>query len=157
LFRELVEEVVNSFGFGILYSGHFGEFGKVTNPNLKVIPSPDQLTATHFSRIFSWLHFAVYIFIKLLIGQKAPHLFIVSNPPITPWIGYLTKRLWKQRYFLLIYDLYPDMLVRFSGVSENSWIVQLWRYLNKISFENAEAQESTKIMTPQKLLWEIHK
>lgn len=137
LFRELTEDLVTEFGIGHLYTGHVHEINQTYDARLKIIPCPDQETSSGFSRIFSWFKYVLVVLPKLF--TKSPMLFIVSNPPIIPWVGFVLKWLTKQRYVILIYDLYPEMLIRFAGLKVNGIVANIWRKLNQLAFENADA------------------
>jgi hypothetical protein len=38
----------------------------------------------------------------------------------------------------MIHDIYPDVLVRLQGLPENSLMAQVWRWLNRVSYEAAD-------------------
>jgi glycosyltransferase involved in cell wall biosynthesis len=65
-------------------------------------------------------------------------LFLVSNPPFLGLVGYVFKRLRRQRYVVLIYDIFPDGLVRLGLLKETGLITRLWRRLNRVVWENAD-------------------
>jgi glycosyltransferase involved in cell wall biosynthesis len=39
----------------------------------------------------------------------------------------------------MIHDIYPDVLVRLKGLAGNSLMTRLWRWLNRVSYEAADA------------------
>lgn len=139
LFRELVDELIKEFGPGELFTGHLEEIGRTISPGIKVVKSPSQITSSNMFRLISWLRYCIFVFFKLLNRRGGGNLFIVSNPPILPWLGYLFHKLWKWKYVVLVYDIYPEMLVGFSGFSNQGLVARLWRFLNRLAFENAEA------------------
>lgn len=139
LFRELVDELIKEFGPGELFTGHVEEIGRTISADIKVVKSPNQVTSSNAARIISWLRYCVFVFFKLLNRRNGEVLFIVSNPPILPWLGYLFHKLWKWKYVVLVYDIYPEMLVGFSGFSSQGLVARLWRFLNRLAFENADA------------------
>jgi glycosyltransferase involved in cell wall biosynthesis len=73
-----------------------------------------------------------------LTERGNPLLFIVTNPPLAPLLGFVAKKLKGQRYVLLFYDVYPEALVRFGGVSDQSVAVGVWRFLNRLAIRNAD-------------------
>lgn len=89
-------------------------------------------------RIFTWGIFTVQSFIKLLFHKKDTELFIVSNPPFAPFLGYFFHQVRGTKYHLLIYDVYPDVLVNFGMIKKNSLINRLWSRMNKKLFSKAE-------------------
>ena len=38
----------------------------------------------------------------------------------------------------MIHDIYPDVLVRLKGLTENSLMTRVWRWLNRVSYEAAD-------------------
>ncbi len=65
-------------------------------------------------------------------------LFFVSNPPFLSLIGYFLKKLRRQRYVVLVYDIHPDLLIRLGRLKETGLIARLWHRMNRIVYENAE-------------------
>ncbi|MBK8418013.1 glycosyltransferase family 4 protein [Candidatus Villigracilis saccharophilus] len=139
LFRELVDDLVQEFGPGELYTGHVEEIERKISPDIKLISSPGQNTAGNLARILSWLRYCTFVFFKISNKRGGGNLFIVSNPPILPWLGYLFHKLWGWKYVVLVYDIYPEMLIGFSGFSSSGPVARAWYFLNRLAFENAEA------------------
>ena len=44
----------------------------------------------------------------------------------------------RQRYILLFYDLYPEALERFAGLSPRSWVSRGWRAMNRAAVRHAD-------------------
>ena len=76
--------------------------------------------ATLISRVRSWLIYFVEATWHVTLQRGKPLLFIVTNPPITPILGWLLRVIRKQHYVLLYYDIYPEALIRIAGFSEGS-------------------------------------
>ena len=66
-------------------------------------------------------------------GRKAD-LFITTNPPLGVFIPYFCKN----KYSLLIYDIYPDVLIEYKILSKESLITKFWEKTNKKIFANAQ-------------------
>jgi glycosyltransferase involved in cell wall biosynthesis len=47
-------------------------------------------------------------------------------------------RLRKQKYHLIIWDLYPDVLVNFGVLKDSSWSIKYWKKINRNCLQNAE-------------------
>ena len=90
-----------------------------------------------FTRLFSWLLFTVRVFFILGFGSKKNKLFIVTNPPLVPFIGLIFHKLFKQKYYLLIYDIYPDALANFGFVRTGSPVYKIWARLNRPLLQSA--------------------
>ncbi len=90
-----------------------------------------------FKRICTWLIFTIQSFVSLLFQRKSTELFIVTNPPFAPLLGYLFNKLRGTNYHLLIYDVYPDALVQFGMVKKGALMDRLWSRINKHLYKNA--------------------
>ena len=94
--------------------------------------------ATSLSRGLTWLMYLGHAFIWLQRWPGHIPCLLFSNPPLLPWLGYVLRR-WRRRpYAVMIHDIYPDVLVRLKGLSENSLMTRVWRWLNRVSYEAAD-------------------
>ncbi len=89
---------------------------------------------TTLSRITSWLVAAVQSYILILFRYRNAELFIVSNPPLAPILPLLLRN----RFSLMIFDVYPDALVEFGIISRNSLINRFWSKANRKVFARAD-------------------
>ncbi len=105
---------------------------------LQVVRTPSHSNTGALARLSGWLSYLLVAGWKGLRKRGKPLLFIVSNPPLAPLLGFLGSKLRAQRYVLLFYDIYPDALVGLAGYSEKSLVVRLWRRLNRLAILNAE-------------------
>ncbi len=92
---------------------------------------------TIFGRTINTLSFIVSISIKLLFSERKAVNLIVSNPPFLHFIGYLLYLLRKQKYVLLIYDIYPDVAVTLGYFNPGSIIVRIWNWFYKKTIEKS--------------------
>ena len=90
-----------------------------------------------FKRLCSWLSFCHSVFWRILFARKTRLLFFITPPPMAPFIGLLSRLFFKQSYVILLYDLYPDALVNFAYLSDQSWISRFWATLNRPLFNRA--------------------
>ena len=74
-----------------------------------------------------------------LPAKPPPLLFIFSNPPIMPLLGYLLKRIRKQPYVLLVLDIYPNVLVQMGKLAATGMVARIWRRANRLGFDYADA------------------
>jgi glycosyltransferase involved in cell wall biosynthesis len=138
LFRELAEDVAREFGGAELLSGHVEGFARKPHESLRVIAAPDYDRRTLLRRAWSWLRY-FFKAARLVFGDrsKRPLLFIVSNPPFLPALGWLASILRGQRYCVLVYDLYPGVLVRLGKLSPSGLPAILWRRFNRLVWNRA--------------------
>ncbi|MBW2639508.1 MAG: hypothetical protein JRE10_04910 [Deltaproteobacteria bacterium] len=111
LFRELAEDLSKVWPQSTLLTGYLDTIRCDVDPCLHIVPAPRYDRSSYFSRFMSW---AKYFFKALWFVWKQPKdskLFIVSNPPFLGLAGLFFKCVRKQRYVMLVYDIYPDLLV----------------------------------------------
>jgi glycosyltransferase involved in cell wall biosynthesis len=68
----------------------------------------------------------------LICKYRSHEVVFISVPPM----GYLLNLILPQKFSMIIWDVYPDVL-KISGVQESNIIYRLWIELNKLSFKNA--------------------
>jgi len=92
---------------------------------------------TGFKRMFTWLLFTFYSFFYILFRSKKNELILVTTPPFVVFLGLFFKKIRNQNYHLIIWDLYPDVLVNFGVLKEKSFILKVWRRWNISCFKKA--------------------
>jgi glycosyltransferase involved in cell wall biosynthesis len=136
LFRELAEDLSKVWQQSILVTGYLDTIRRDVDPCFHIEPAPGYDRSSYFSRLMSWMK---YFFKALGFVWKQPKdsmLFIVSNPPFLGIIGLFVKCVRKQRYVMLVYDIYPDLLIAL-GKLEKGAVSRCWDYFNRIVYENA--------------------
>jgi glycosyltransferase involved in cell wall biosynthesis len=68
--------------------------------------------------------------------QRQTYLF-VTNPPTAPWASLVT-RLQRQRSFVLVYDLYPDLAIALRVLDAASPFAQVFDKLNLAALRQAD-------------------
>lgn len=129
LFRELVLASAPEFGRVRLY----GSDSKIpADESVSVVEAPKYVGKSIKSRVLSWVNYVLFVAWRELFEQGSSLLFIVSNPPFAPVLGWLFNRLRKQQYALLFYDIYPEAIERFAGVRRTSFVSRWWRDFNRL-------------------------
>ncbi len=139
LFIDLIEDLSKIYSPSILYTGNTqGEIRDELKENLFICELNDYNRESVCSRIFSGTKFIIKTFFHLIKGNHKL-LFVVSNPPFVGLVILLINKLIGQKYIVLVYDIYPDILVNMKKLSSNNLIVKIWRLINKNFFQKAEA------------------
>lgn len=131
---DLTYDIANAFrnaGDDVcLVSGRFGKRlrGDVTQE--KITPYDKSSAA---KRIYTWLKGTWDIF-RVFSKNKDAELFIISNPPPAPLLPLLLKN----RFSLLVWDIWPDALVHTKTLSSKNPLVRLWQWLNRKAFARAD-------------------
>ncbi len=137
LFRELAEDVACELGRADLLTGHTGDIARPLSPALRLLPAPDYDRRSLFRRAWSWLRYFVRALIQVCRSDRRQVLFIVSNPPFLPAVGLFASMVRGQRYCVLVYDLYPGVLVRLGRLSATGPVAILWRWFNRAVWARA--------------------
>ena len=139
LFRELAEDIAEKFPEeSELYSGNkdtLNYIGKLKK--LKIVKFPFYNRKSKFTRVVSWLIFIFFSFIKMIFAPKNTLIIIATNPPLITIVTWLVFKIRKLPYVILVYDIYPDVLIKFKVFKERSIVARIWRFLNKVTFENS--------------------
>jgi len=140
LFQELAEGLADSVdGQCFLYTGSDKSNEIKNTSNLKIIKAPEYHRGNYYFRLLDWFKYFWFVFWSVLKQPSSVLIFIVSNPPFLPLIGYLMKKLRGQPYIVLIYDIYPDLAIYLGKMSRRGFLTRLWRWFNKIAWQNSEA------------------
>ncbi len=125
-------DVVNSFAnqhHVVLITGSISEGNTKLNTNVHVKKLIRYRRNSSLGRLCTWLFFTIQSFFYL-IRSHSDHIFIVSNPPFTNFLGPFFLKFLKTPYSLLIYDLYPDVLGQLGYLKKNGWLYKLWSRVN---------------------------
>ena len=85
-------------------------------------------------RALTWIVGFSQILALILTKFRKHRLFIVSNPPLAPLLPLFCRN----RFCLLIFDVYPDALHGLGFLNEKSLVVKLWEKANKIVYARAD-------------------
>jgi glycosyltransferase involved in cell wall biosynthesis len=142
LFRELAEGLAPHYLDGcLLLTGHPDTLKMKGHlpENLKVESAPGYDRRTMTRRAFSWLKY-LFVTTRLILGaKKSDGFLIVSNPPILGGWFWLLNKLHRRPYAVLVYDIYPDILVMMGVITENNPIVKVWHWMNRKVYRDAVA------------------
>lgn len=138
MFRELAEDLSEEWLSGLLYTGHPDTLKHRNTEHLTIKRGPGYDKRNEFLRVWSWGKYFVYALFQAIKTPSTTLLFFVSNPPFLALIGYVLKKIRKQRYVVLVYDIHPDLLVALGRLKETGFITRCWHWMNRIVYENAE-------------------
>ncbi|MGM0577364.1 MAG: glycosyltransferase family 4 protein [Myxococcota bacterium] len=90
------------------------------------------------TRAASWLKFAGRAAWRVARLRDRPFVLAVTNPPVLPHLAWLARRLRGLPYGLLIWDVYPEHIVKMGWMSERHPVVRTWSALNRRALLGAE-------------------
>lgn len=134
-FLQLLIGVADRVGECVLYTGSYisGQ-----HDHLRICHAPSYNNSSYFSRLWTWSLYMLYVTLACLFMPGPQLLFVASNPPFLPLLARFLHCIRGWKYIILVWDIYPDVLVRFGVLVEPSLIVKLWRHLNKQALSHAE-------------------
>lgn len=98
-------------------------------------------------RAINGVLFCLRITLRLLrYSRRGDLILYTSEPPYLPLFGWLIHLFSRTPYLVLIYDLYPDVLVELGVLKSNHWLIRLWRKINNAVY--ADAQELIVLSEP---------
>jgi colanic acid biosynthesis glycosyl transferase WcaI len=130
LSNDILEDFIKNNEPVIVFTGRNIET-QLCSDNIKYIFGISYNKKSFFLRFYTWLLFSIQTLIFLLINKKQhKDIFLVSNPP---FIFFFTPLFKNHNLYLLVYDLYPDILkIKFK--SDPFYLIALWTNLNKHIF-----------------------
>ena len=82
-------------------------------------------------RAINGLIFCARVAVRLLrAARRGDLLLYTTEPPYLPVVGWLIHRLTRTPYLVLLYDLYPDVLVELKVLPADHLLVRFWSQLN---------------------------
>jgi glycosyltransferase involved in cell wall biosynthesis len=133
----LMLDIIDAFEAGyderILMAGFVNPRNKKTDRTVKIIKLATYNRGSSVKRLLSWS----LAFIKALWMIKTKYrkadLFLVSNPPLALFIPLFCSNSFR----VLIYDVYPDAMVSYKLLKQQSVLVKWWRHANTKVFAKA--------------------
>lgn len=111
----------------ILQTGEINIRPTVPHLQLKIISTKKYKNKSLITRFISWILSFLHSLILVWFRYRKADLFLVSNPPINAFLPLFCSNV----FTILIYDIYPDILVSQGIVGKDSHIVKFWRKSNK--------------------------
>jgi glycosyltransferase involved in cell wall biosynthesis len=76
--------------------------------------------------------FTIRAFIYLISASwRRNTLLVTTAPPFLPVLGYFANVIFGLSYVCLLYDLYPDIVIRLGVISQNHWLAKSWQWVNR--------------------------
>ena len=136
LFRDLVDEFA-ARGVDVQLLAGMVEMQEGYTPKFTWIRGCPLRKRPAWKRLWSWGLFTLQAMVAM-IRRRYRLALLVSNPPLVPWVAPLMRALFGVRYAVLIYDVWPDALVRLNLIKENGLTHRFFRRLAAWSHRRAE-------------------
>lgn len=126
----LMIDIINAFEDEyeeiILFTGLLNPRNKKLNSKIKVEKLALYDRTSTVKRLLSWGKAFAKSWYLINFKYSDADLFLVSNPPMATLLPIFCKN----KFSLLIYDIYPDALVQFKIFKPNSFIINAWKKAN---------------------------
>ena len=140
LFCELAEGLSNEFVDGVvLHTGHPDAKNINSSGNIQLITAPEYNRKSRLTRGLTWVRYLISTTKLILFSKKSDGFLLSSNPPILGIWFWLLNFFKKNPYMVLVYDIYPDVLIEMSVVQQSNIIVKIWNWLNKKVYRDAKS------------------
>lgn len=132
----LTIDIINAF------TKHYDEVALITgsvrvqdiplNPKVKISDTVKYDRGNSRKKMISWMIGTIQIFFHLLFKYRSYEVFYITIPPS----AYLLSLLLPNKFSLLVFDVYPDVL-KIYNIDESKWIYRAWTKWNKKLFAKA--------------------
>jgi hypothetical protein len=117
----------------VLITGSVHEQGEKLNRDIEVVKINEwKDNYTSIKKVISYAEALWRMFFLIRFKYPNSDIFFISVPPM----GYLLNLLVKNKFSMIIWDVYPDTL-KILGLKENSLLYKTWSKLNMKSFKKA--------------------
>lgn len=117
-----------------LFAGKINIRPSVPNPSVKVIKTVKYNNKNILHRMLTWVLGYLHLLLVCWFRGKDTELFLFTNPPFNTFVPLFTNK----KYYILIYDIYPDTLINQHVFSSNSVWAKLWTKRNKKVYAKAK-------------------
>ena len=132
----LTVDIVNSFASEFddvsLITGNVHAQGTELSKKVAVDSITKYNEKSFKTKAFTWTYATIQLFFKLLFKYRKHEIFFISIPPMS----YLLMLFFRNKFSILIWDVYPDTL-RIYGITERNPLFRFWASANKRIFSRA--------------------
>lgn len=134
LSNDILEDFIKNNESVIVFTGRNIET-QLRSDKIKFFFGVSYNKKSFFLRFYTWLLFSMQTLFFLFLNKKQhKDIFLVSNPP---FIFFFTPLFKNHNFYLLVYDLYPDILkIKFK--KDPFYLITLWSNLNKYIFRSSK-------------------
>jgi glycosyltransferase involved in cell wall biosynthesis len=140
LFTELAEAVVTSCAVEcVLVTGDAGDHRRRAEAaGVQIVDACRYRRTSTAARLRSWATYSLQALSAACRRHRGSLLIVSTNPPILPGGVWLLSRILRLRYLVVVYDLYPDVLVASGQLARFGFVARGWRLLNRRTWDRSE-------------------
>ena len=153
---DIANAMLSKYDDVVLMAGSITNFERPLDERVKVSKLITYNRTAALKRILTWGISFIQIFFKILFCYRKYEVLYFSNPPMS----YFGATLFKNKFSVVVYDIYPDAL-RNVGIREGNFIYNYWVKKNQKTYARAEkvftlsesmADALTKYVAKEKLV-----
>lgn len=129
---DIINEFAKEFQETVLVTGSIRVQDIPLDPKVKISWITLYKRNSNFQKLKSWLLGTIRIYFQLLFKYRNHEIFYITIPPS----AYLLSLFFKNKFSLLVFDVYPDVLKIFK-IGESSLLYRSWVKWNKKLFARA--------------------
>jgi glycosyltransferase involved in cell wall biosynthesis len=96
------------------------------HPAIKIRLLPKYNRNSAGTRLVTWLRFTlVAAWLLIFVPRRIP-VFSITNPPFMPLVLSVYRALFRRRYALLEYDIYPQVMTKMGIIGERHIVYKVW-------------------------------
>lgn len=135
-FQAMFGRLADRFGPCVLLTG--APHPNAGHRNLELVKGPTYDRRSVARRAASWSAFVAAAAARIARTPGTPFLFATTNPPMLPQLLWAAHKSRGLPYGLLIWDIYPEHVVRRGWLGETNAIVRAWTKMNAVALRDAD-------------------
>jgi glycosyltransferase involved in cell wall biosynthesis len=97
---------------------------------------PERILGKVFNGLIFFIRGAIHLLKSIWVYDL---VMLTTEPPYLPILGYFIYRLTKFPYVCLLYDIYPDIVVKLGMLPSHNPLVKIWHWFNRKTWQHAQA------------------
>lgn len=84
------------------------------------------------------LAYLVHVAVYTLLGRGVDRNVFLTTPPLLPLWGYILWKVRRQPYYIVVMDMYPDLVVEYGKMPRDAFLTRFLDRLSTFSLRHAE-------------------
>jgi glycosyltransferase EpsD len=118
----------------MLLTGELRKRQRELDPHIKTFNLIKYNPGSKLSKFITWVIGFFQALLYIMIKGRRAELFITTIPPLGVFIPFFCSN----KYSILIYDVYPDIVIEYNIIAAKSFLSKIWIKTNRMIFLNAD-------------------
>ena len=89
-------------------------------------------------RLINYFSFTFSVLLKIKQFKNYKSVIVYTNPPILPFVALIANKIYKIKFILVSFDVYPEIAIITKVIKEKSFICKIMRLINNLVFKNID-------------------